>query len=178
MWCPFNLTEEQQNVEGLKLHLACGSIYLNDWVNVDLDNKTADVQADVSNLDTFSDNSADLILASHVIEHFPEEKVLPVLKEWYRVIKPGYWVIIECPDFQADIENFLKIPRDDIHQRIAQFPQIFGRPDWHPLQTHLCGLWHEYLETRLKEAGFKKTVRMEPRKDGIEHLCMRVDALK
>jgi SAM-dependent methyltransferase len=174
-WLPFDLTEEQQNTEGLRLHLACGSIYLNNWINVDLANDTADIACDVSKLDHFSDNSADLILASHVIEHFPQEKIIPVLKEWRRVIKPKYWVIVECPDFQSDIENFLTIPRENISQRIAQFPQIFGRPDWHPLQTHLCGIWHEFLEYAMREAGFTEMIRRPAKADDIQHLCMRID---
>ena len=133
---------------------------------------------DVSDLAGFKDNSADYILSSHVIEHFPEEKVLPVLKEWYRVLKPGFWLTVECPDFEAAAAKFLTIPSKDIHARVLNFPQIFGRPDWHVLQTHLCGLWPEYLEKRMREAGFKETVRRPARKDGIENLCMRIDCKK
>ena len=178
MWKPFPFTDEQWNAKGLKLHVPSGSIYLNNFINVDLDNETADVQADATNLECFSDNSVDLILASHLIEHFAEVEVLNVLREWYRVIKPGHWVIVECPDAEACMKNFLEIPADDINKRIYQFPQIWGRPDWHPLQAHKCGIWHEYLELRMKQAGFTEIIKRPAKADDIQHLCMRIDATK
>ena len=37
-WLPYPFTNEQWNAPGIKLHLGCGNIYLNDFVNIDLDN--------------------------------------------------------------------------------------------------------------------------------------------
>src|SRR5688572_6478135 len=37
----------------------------------------------------YPDNAADSIYASHVLEHFPHEKVGDVLTDWVRVLKPG-----------------------------------------------------------------------------------------
>ena len=47
----------------------------------------------------FKDNSFDLVYASHILEHFNKIKVLKVLKEWVRVLKPGGVLRISVPSF-------------------------------------------------------------------------------
>lgn len=46
----------------------------------------------------YEDNSVDAIFCSHVIEHIETNHVKHMLKECYRVLKPGAVVRVTCPD--------------------------------------------------------------------------------
>lgn len=49
-------------------------------------------------LDLIASASCDAVFSSHLLEHFPYEKVPAVLKEWTRVIKTGGHLILYVPD--------------------------------------------------------------------------------
>jgi phosphatidylethanolamine/phosphatidyl-N-methylethanolamine N-methyltransferase len=51
--------------------------------------------ADAKNLAGYEDNSADRLLASHVLEHLPDP--CSVLREWSRVVKPGGTISLVQP---------------------------------------------------------------------------------
>lgn len=63
----------------------------------------------------FPDNSASVIRASHILEHFPAALVADVLKDWVRVLKPGGILKVAVPDFRWIARQYL----DD-----QQFPLI------------------------------------------------------
>ncbi|MBI3481088.1 MAG: methyltransferase domain-containing protein [Nitrosomonadales bacterium] len=48
-----------------------------------------------------SDDSVSLIYASHVLEHFGRYAYKAVLKEWFRVLRPGGVLRLSVPDFAA-----------------------------------------------------------------------------
>jgi predicted SAM-dependent methyltransferase len=85
-----------------KLNLGCGDDILEGWINIDAYNPIAQVKADVSSL-PYDDNFADVILASHVIEHFHFHDGFKVINEWKRVLKPDGKLIIETPDLLEGI---------------------------------------------------------------------------
>ncbi len=64
----------------IKLNLGCGDNILKDWINIDAYNDKADEKFNVEKL-PYLDNSVDIILASHIIEHFTFKKAFIVLKE-------------------------------------------------------------------------------------------------
>lgn len=45
----------------------------------------------------FNDNVLDYVYASHLIEDFPPEGIKDILKEWFRVLRPGGRLIIYGP---------------------------------------------------------------------------------
>ena len=71
-------------------------------IRVDIDG-AADVCADVRRL-PFADGCADVVYNSHLVEHFAEWEVVPMLAEWRRVLKPGGTLQIRCPDIQSAAE--------------------------------------------------------------------------
>ena len=48
------------------------------------------------------DNTVDSIQAEDVLEHLPYDRVLGVLEEFYRVLKPGGFLRISIPDYRFD----------------------------------------------------------------------------
>ena len=85
----------------MKLHLGCGPKYIPGFTHVDvIGGDHIHHQGTVSEL-PFPDDSADLIYASHILEHFSRLDIQKVLCEWYRVLRPGGILRIAVPDFSA-----------------------------------------------------------------------------
>jgi len=95
----------------IKLNLGCDDKILSDYINVDVaqerSGKQPDVICEVRNLNKFSNDNTDEILAVHVIEHFWRWEVVSILKEWVRVLKPNGKLILECPNLKSACEQFL-----------------------------------------------------------------------
>lgn len=56
----------------------------------------ADIMGDCTDLSMFSDESMDGLFSSHFLEHVRGE-LLPVLKEWWRVLKVGAHLVLYLP---------------------------------------------------------------------------------
>ncbi len=82
---------------GLKLNLGCGEVIINrrGWKNYDAYPLQGVEQQDIQHLPEH-DGTVDRIVMSHVLEHL--ENPDTVLKECYRVLKPGGALIIAVPD--------------------------------------------------------------------------------
>lgn len=72
-----------------------------------IDDKSVDYIADISSKLPFSDNSFDLIYASHVIEHVPWFLQKQLFSELNRIIKPGGKIEIWVPDFKKILETIM-----------------------------------------------------------------------
>jgi len=83
-----------------KLHVGCGGNYLESWLNSDLipDNNTI-VMLDASKPFPLPASSFDYVFSEHVFEHLSFEQQLNLLKESYRILKPGGKIRIATPDF-------------------------------------------------------------------------------
>lgn len=84
------ITEKTLN----RLHLGCGAIKIDGYCNVDIDALIA------------PDNFAEIIYSCHVLEHIGHEEVLPTLRNWYRVLKPGGEVRISVPDLDRIVNIY------------------------------------------------------------------------
>lgn len=77
-----------------------------------LSNKNADMFHDVSQLNIFNDEVVDEIYISHVLEHFSRRKILQILREYNRLLKPGGLLRIAVPDFDAVVDMYVKDKRN------------------------------------------------------------------
>jgi len=175
-WMPYPFTKEQWEVPGIRLHLGCGNIYLNDFINIDIDNPVADANYDAFKL-PYKNNSVSLILASHIIEHFKFQDHIPLLIEWQRVLIPGHWLIIEAPNLEECCKAFLE-EKNDWTRLCENFPQIFGRPDFSVGNIHLSGVWYSYLYDIMKKSRFTEAWSRVPIANNIQNRCLRIDARK
>lgn len=144
-----------------KLNLGCGDKLLQGYVNVDIAQERRglqpDVICDIRKLDVFESDFADEILAIHVVEHFWRWKVVSVLREWVRVLKPGGKMVLECPNLKSACEAFLKnperaaLPGPEGQRTMWVF---YGDPRWtDPLMVHRWGYTPQYLTQVMHEAG-------------------------
>jgi predicted SAM-dependent methyltransferase len=163
---------EKQKV---KLHLGCGDVIINGWINVDLCNPAAQVKADAKDLNMFEDNSIDEIYSSHLIEHFHFHDGLKVLKEWKRVLKPGGKLVVELPDFLACCKKFIESSEED---RVNQYVSFWGYP-WESGQTHLFGYTKSQMRWSLEQLGFTNLKELPAlRYTGLENICQKWEAFK
>lgn len=54
------------------------------------------------------DGALDWIYQSHLLEDFTYEDLVPIIKEWRRVLKPGGLLITNCPDQQKFLAHCAK----------------------------------------------------------------------
>jgi SAM-dependent methyltransferase len=94
---------------GKGLDLGCGNEKLWDTKNViGIDScKDAElfghiinpeIKMDVESLSIFGSATVDFVFSSHVLEHFEYRKVPDILREWFRVVKVGGYVVLYLPD--------------------------------------------------------------------------------
>jgi SAM-dependent methyltransferase len=98
-----------------------------DYTTTDLESPIADIKADICNL-PFEDNSYDVILCNHVLEHV--ESDIKAMKEVFRVLKSGGWAILQVPINYDYKETHEDLTITDPKER----ERIFGQYDhvrWH-----------------------------------------------
>lgn len=146
------MAELSVQLDPVHLNLGCGRKYMKGWVNVDLEQRgdtRVDVQADIREL-PFDDDYADTILANHVIEHFYRWEVEDILKDWFRALKPGGVIILECPDLMKCLENFRT--SDNAYMHIYG---LYGDQQYKdPLMQHKWAYCGRELQEILEGVGF------------------------
>lgn len=93
----------------MKLHLGCGDVRLEGFVNIDARYGPAvDRVLNAGILQKYYPaNSVDLIYASHILDQFDRWTYPEVLKRWCSVLKPGGILRLAVVDFQAVAELYL-----------------------------------------------------------------------
>lgn len=145
----------------MKLNLGCGDKILPGYVNVDVvaarAGREPDVICDLRDLAPFASDSADEVMAIHVVEHFWRWEIEAVLREWLRVLKPGGQMVIEVPNLLAACEALLANPvagarADQAGQRTMWV--FYGDPAWQdPLMIHRWGYTPQSLVDLLRSVG-------------------------
>jgi SAM-dependent methyltransferase len=103
----------------------------------------------------FDDEYFDIILCSHVLEHVPDD--ITAMKEFYRVLKPGGWGILQVPlvlDLSETFEDFTVVTPEE---RL----KVFGQDDHVRVYAKV-----DYIK-RLASVGFKVETFNIAKKYGI-----------
>ncbi|MFD1162750.1 MULTISPECIES: class I SAM-dependent methyltransferase [Hwangdonia] len=111
-----------------------------DYTTTDLNSPLADVKADICNL-PFKDDSYDVILCNHVLEHIPDDT--KAMQELYRVLKPKGMAILQIPQDLNRAETF----EDDSITDRKERAKIFGQYD------HVRIYGRDYFD-KLRSVGF------------------------
>ena len=111
------------------------------YTTTDLESPIADVKADICNL-PFDDNSYDVILCNHVLEHIPDDT--KAMQELFRVMKPGGYGVFQIPQ---DLNREVTFEDNSITDR-KERAKIFGQYD------HVRVYGRDYFD-KLRSVGFK-----------------------
>ncbi len=133
----------------MKLHLGCGKLKLEGFINIDLD-ETADIVHDIKNLKIFEDESISEIYASHCLEHFSRREIVNILLEWKRVLKVGGILRIAVPD----LESCIKLYNEDPDNIFLLMGLIYGGQR-NELDYHKFGFTFATLSDTLTSLGFE-----------------------
>ncbi len=111
-----------------------------EYTTTDLNSPLAEVKADICML-PFPDNSFDVILCNHVLEHIPNDT--KAMQELYRVLKPGGWGVFQIPQDLKRDKTFEDNSIIDKKERA----KIFGQYD------HVRVYGKDYFD-KLRSIGF------------------------
>jgi SAM-dependent methyltransferase len=111
-------------------------------VTSDLYAEGVDYRLDITDMHAFDDNSFDLLLCSHVLEHIPDDR--KALRELYRVLKRGGWGIVMVPICMA----IDAIDEDPTVTDEGERWRRFGQDD------HIRLYNHDGFVQRVESAGF------------------------
>lgn len=125
-----------------------------DYVSADMSSSAAMVRMDITDIQ-FPDDSFDVILCSHVLEHVGDD--LKAMRELRRILKPGGWAILQVPVDPARPRTF----EDPGITDPAERERLFGQWD----HVRMYGL--DYPQ-RLADAGFEVEVVPYPIELGPE----------
>lgn len=132
----------------MKLHLGCGNIKLEGFINIDIRETIAtDKVQDCSNLTNFPLNQIEIIYANAFFEHLNIDQAFKLIKQIEKLLKPdGRLIITGLPDFERIAKAYLNKepgitrPRFNI---LEVFRYTHGNPfippftDWHQLHKSL-----------------------------------------
>ena len=126
------------------------------WINIDaLDGIGVDVIADVTKLDMFPNECADVIENNHVIEHISYKETVNVLGEWMRILKVGGEFILRCPDVGKMCELYThrqwQIAPDGAEHNIINV--IYGNFEDSHYGVHRAGFDKNLMRHYLQKVG-------------------------
>ena len=155
----------------LSLHLGCGRKCLPGFVNVDCNHGAAvDYVSDIAHLPCPA-NSVLRIETYHAIEHLPHPVLPAALKHWWNILQPGGVLVIECPDFDAGVSEYLA-------GNLERLLNIYGRQNYRG-DTHYFGYNRERLSKLLVVAGFTSVVEAAPQDYHAQlEPCLRFESRK
>jgi predicted SAM-dependent methyltransferase len=129
-------TADPTEVRGAKLHLGCGSIVVDGWINIDnspgvilarapfvkrglrrvgvltQEQEDAEFPAGIVRVDLrgglpYRDGSADAIYSSHLIEHLARWQALALLQDCARVLASGGVIRLATPDLGGIVTDYV-----------------------------------------------------------------------
>ena len=137
----------------MKLHLGCGQLKLNDFINIDLLSDLADLNLDFTNLTIFNSSIVEEIYISHALEHFKRKEIIPLMLEWNRILKNDGVLRIAVPDFEKVVKIYLK------NRNISELIGFLSGGQRDEYDYHYTNFDIYILEKLLKACGFDNIER-------------------
>lgn len=140
----------------MKLHLGCGEKHIDGYINIDArELPGVDQVDDVKTLSGQSVNSADVIYASHILEHIQRREYTSVLNRWFEILKPGGILRIAVPDIEKVFEHYSQYKDLRLVRGLLWGGQTYG------FNYHYCGWDFKTLKEDLEATGFKSIKRYD-----------------
>ncbi len=106
-----------------KLQVGCGIYRLEGWLNTDLvtNYRTGNpIYLDVGKPFPMPDSSFDYVYSEHTVEHLTYPQATNILKECFRIMKPGGIIRIATPNLQFLADLYLH-PKKEINKAYIEF---------------------------------------------------------
>jgi len=126
--------ESLKGKKNLRLHLGCGDELKPGWINVDLSARDSRSLVNGANEIIFvncdlrlgslplDDNSCEIIYSSHFFEHLEYLQGLALMRDCYRILKPGGLFRISLPTFKELFRAYLA--NDEEYVRLIDLRQV------------------------------------------------------
>lgn len=141
---------------GDKLHLGCGEQYKKGYVNVDyprsehsISRPKVDLEADILKLD-YGIGILSEVRLHHVFEHFVRHEQMVLMSKWSVGLGLGGKLIIEVPDFEECLREWLKGSEE---RRMKIIRHVEGSQEQH-WAVHYSQMWEMRLRNMLQRFGF------------------------
>lgn len=149
----------------IKINLASGQRpFQKPWINIDkikqFDGEgkqyALDYEADANDLNMFADESVDIIVAHHLVEHIAIHDLDNYIREWRRVLKPGGILAIFVPNLRdIDLAWLGLHPQGHTLNAFHHNVQTYGAYQGHIEDLHKWGYDEKELIDRIESEGSK-----------------------
>lgn len=166
-----------------KLQLGSGQNLLPGWLNTDKsvpDNWAGAIYIDVRERFPLPDESMDYVYSEHLFEHLNFIQAKNMLKECYRVMKPGGVIRLALPHIEFLLDLY-QHPEKDINRRYIEWSAatdgripampVYVVNRFHTAWGHQIIYDFETLAALLTDFGFKDVIRCEVSKSSHPELC-------
>ena len=155
-----------------KLQLGTGGHRIEGWLNSDLYANLGDAQLDVTEPFPIDDGVFDYVYSEHLIEHISYPDGLRMLKESYRVLKPGGVTRVATPSLEA-LFNLYRTDKSELqlefirHQTDEHIDHATLYQDTFVINNMVRNWGHQFiyddkvLRNALEQAGFVNIERLD-----------------
>ncbi|MEA3430391.1 MAG: methyltransferase domain-containing protein [Nanoarchaeota archaeon] len=150
----------------MKLNLGCGKVSKEGYINIDINHfYNVDKVMDIRKGIKYNDNEVDEVRMNYVLEHFTYKEGWYILKEIFRILKPGGVFECACPDLEKCCKKWLEAKK---LKWTYWLYNIYGAQRW-PGDIHKSGYTFERLKEILLEIGFMEIKDISPTDDYHSH---------
>lgn len=133
-----------------KIQIGAGTSRMKGWLNTDIEPDLDTAYLDAMKPFPFPDSSVDYIFSEQMIEHIPLESGQAMLKECYRVLKPGGKIRTATPNLLWYVGLFQKPQSEETKRFIQEKMKLFGwkanvSPEVVVLNIQMRGWGHVFL---------------------------------
>lgn len=156
------------------IHVGCGNVYLDGWINIDISSERADVIHDAHQPFPYEDHSIDFIYSEHFIEHLTADEGVLFFKEMHRILKNGGVMRTATSDLGCLVFRYLYHWKEQ--EWITKYGYSYIKTKAEMLNTCFYEWGHKWiynfeeLERRLCLGGFNHVKRLKFGKSAIKEL--------
>jgi hypothetical protein len=138
-----------------KLHLGCGPVRIDDYINIDaILTPAVDLQCKLNKLyDFFPEDSVSEIYICHTLEHFSARHLSSYLDQFYFILSKNGILRISVPDIEKVLSASKR--QDWSDKEIELLQGVIGGGQDQKYNYHKTFFWPEYLKRKLRAANFR-----------------------
>ena len=164
LWRKWKIRKYLKSTEEPKLQIGCGRNPMKGWLNTDISLLCVyGVYMDAGKPFPLPDASFNYVYSEHLFEHLTYHQAVNMLKESYRVLKPGGVIRITTPNLQF-LLGLYQEPEKPIHKEYIEYSTknagipatpVYMINRFHTAWGHKIIYDKETLKDLLEQAGFK-----------------------